>query len=444
MFRTVGEGPAVNRTKRSVRTEGSWLQNLLDNLSGKSATSAHARVVSKRRTAWLRVDVPLLLILISLVIFGLIILASASYDYSYWYYDHPGTIFFRQLLWLALGVVAMIVMFFIDYHHFQKVALPALGVTLILLVAVFFVDEIRNGAIRTLFGGSGQPSELAKLVTVVYLSVWLTAKGDQLRSISFGLAPLGVILGLVAGLIAIQPDFSAVVTIFILGVIMFFIAGGNMRHIGVLISFSLFVGYLIVRFTGKGLSRLQDYLAGLESPINATDQVVRSFGAFVEGGWLGVGIGNSQTKLIGLQVPHTDSIFAVVGAETGVVGSFLLVLLFTLLLWRGIRIARNAPDQLGALLAGGMTLWIAIEAFINMAVMVNLLPVAGNALPFVSSGGSNLVTTLAAMGVVMNVARSSIEQKEEKGAFFDAVVSLRRRDGGRRVSSARRTASPRR
>jgi cell division protein FtsW len=191
------------------------------------------------------------------------------------------------------------------------------------------------------------------------------------------------------------------------------------------------------------MDRIIAFLDGIKSPINGPDQIVNSMSAFVEGGWRGVGFGNSETKLIYLQVPHTDSIFAVVGAETGVVGSLLMVILFSLLLWRGIQISRRAPDMLGMLLAGGMTIWLAIEAFLNMAVMVSLLPVLGNALPFISYGGSSLITSMAAVGVLMSVARSSIQIKEEKGAFSDAVVSLRGRNGGRRVSSPRRSTSHR-
>ena len=158
-------------------------------LSGRPTTTAQTRAsFRKHRAAWLKLDVPLLLILITLVIFGLIILASASTDYSYYFYDNPATIFLRQLIWLAIGIVVMVVLFFVDYHIFRSLALPALIVTLLALLAVFFANEIRNGAIRTLVGGSGQPSELAKLVTVIYLSVWLQAKGEQLRYINFGLS----------------------------------------------------------------------------------------------------------------------------------------------------------------------------------------------------------------------------------------------------------------
>ena len=166
-----------------------------------------------------------------------------------------------------------------------------------------------------------------------------------------------------------------------------------------------------------------------------------AFEAFVKGGWFGVGIGKAETKLIGLPVPPTDSIFAVVGEETGVFGALSLVGLYVLLLWRGLTISRRAPDQLGALLAAGLSLWIALEAFINMAVMVNLLPFAGNALPLISSGGSNMIVSLAAIGILLNISRLSERKKEENGKLFDAVVDLRRRDRRRSVSSAGRAAS---
>ena len=141
-----------------------------------------------------------------------------------------------------------------------------------------------------------------------------------------------------------------------------------------------------------------------------------------------------MTKVIGLPVPPTDSIYAVIGEETGVFGSVALVICYVLFFWRGIRVASRAPDDLGALLAAGLSLWIAIEAFINMAVMVNLMPFAGNALPFISYGGSNLVVSLAAVGILLNVSRLSVQNMEDQGRLFGAVVNLRWRDRGRRVS----------
>ena len=174
-------------------------------------------------------------------------------------------------------------------------------------------------------------------------------------------------------------------------------------------------------------------MAGLRDPIQGSYHVRRALEAFVKGGWFGLGIGNSDTKLTGLPVPPTDSIFAVVGEETGVFGATVLVALYVVFLWRGLAIARRAPDILGSLMAAGLTLWISMEAFINMAVMVNLAPFAGNALPFISAGGSNLIVSLAAVGILMNISRLSLQRKEANEKVFDAVVDLRRRDRRRRV-----------
>ena len=176
------------------------------------------------------------------------------------------------------------------------------------------------------------------------------------------------------------------------------------------------VGWLIVQISPTASLRITDYIAGLKDPTKGSAHVLWSFEAFVKGGWLGVGIGKAETKLIGLPVPPTDSIYAVVGEETGVFGALGLVFLYGLLLWRSLKIARRAPDELGSLLAAGLGIWIAMEAFINMAVMVNLLPFAGNALPFISSGGSNLVVSLAAIGIMLNISRLSTRRKKKMGS----------------------------
>ena len=159
-----------------------------------------------------------------------------------------------------------------------------------------------------------------------------------------------------------------------------------------------------------------------------------------------MGIGKAEAKVTGLPVPPTDSIFAVIGEETGIVGVVFLVLLYSGLLWRGLTIARRAPDQMGALLAGGLTFWIVIEALINMASMISLIPFTGNALPLISAGGSSLVMSMASIGIILNVSRLSEKTKEDHGKFFNAVIDLRRRDRGRGISgngSASGVAQPR-
>jgi cell division protein FtsW len=393
------------------------------------------------RVAQLKIDVPLLLVVITLVIFGLIMVYSASYDYSTSWYGNPTTIFYRQLIWLAIGCCIALVLTFMDYHYWKQLAVLAMAGTILLLLGVLFVDEVLNGASRTFYRGSIQPSELAKLVTVIYLSVWLYAKQAQLDKVSFGLIPLAAILGILGGLIVIQPDLSATVTIVVLGGLMFFLAGGDLRQIGLLLIITLVVGWIVVQVSPTGSQRITDYIAGVKDPTEGSYHVRRAYEAFVKGGWLGVGLGKAETKLTGLPVPPTDSIFAVVGEETGVMGALALVGLYVAFLWRGLTISRRAPDDLGALLAAGLSLWVAWEAFVNMAVMVNLLPFAGNALPLISAGGSNLWVTLAAIGVLMNISRLSEKRREDDGNLFNAVVNLRGRDRRRSVSGAGRSAS---
>jgi cell division protein FtsW len=201
------------------------------------------------------------------------------------------------------------------------------------------------------------------------------------------------------------------------------------------------IGWIVVQFSVTGQDRVDSFLAGLQDPTNASYHVQRSFEAVIKGGIFGVGLGQADTKLTGLPFAPTDSIFAVVAEELGLFGSFVLMCLYGALVWRGLVIARRAPDMLGTLLASGMAFWIGIEALINMSVMVGLMPFAGNALPFISAGGSNLVSTLCAIGIMLNISRQSSEQtrlEENEWRSFSAVIDLRRRDRRRGVSRARR------
>lgn len=387
-------------------------------------------------------DMPLLLTVIALTVFGLIMLYSASFDYSFNEYGSAAYMFLRQLRWLGIGVVAAFILSLFDYHLWRKLIVFAMLGTIGLLVAVLLINEIRLGATRTLFEGSYQPSELAKLMAVIYLSVWLYAKRDELHRVGFGLIPLGVILGVIGGLIYLQPDLSAAGTVLILGGLLFFLAGADIKQIVFLLALALVIGWVVVQFSDTGRDRVGSFIAGFQNPTDASYHVRRSFEAIVRGGVFGVGVGQANTKLTGLPFAPTDSIFAVVAEELGLFGSALLIALYGALIWRGLVVARRAPDMLGTLLASGVTFWIALEAVINMAVMVGLMPFAGNALPFVSAGGSNLVSTLCAVGIVLNISRQGVETRnleEDEWRSFGAVVDLRRWNGRRRVSRSRRS-----
>ena len=241
-----------------------------------------------------------------------------------------------------------------------------------------------------------------------------------------------------------QPDLSAAITIFILGGMLFFLAGGDIKQIIFVVVVAVFVGWVIVWFNPTGNERMGTYLPGLKDPLEASYHVQRSLGAFVKGGWWGAGISAGTVKLNYLPLPHSDSIFAVVGEELGVWGSILMVFLYGMILWRGLVIARNAPDDLGRLLAAGLSFWLVMEAFFNMSGMLGLLPFAGNALPFVSAGGSSLIISMMAIGILLNISRLSVEERaKEERRNFSEIVGLRRRDRRGRVSRSRRTRTAR-
>ena len=386
-------------------------------------------------------DIPLLLTIVALLVFGLVMLYSASWDFSLGVYGDPMKMLTRQVLWMVMGVFSAAILARFDYHHWRKLVLLAMAITIVLLIGVLLLSEIRFNAKRAYIDGSVQPSELAKLVSIIYLAVWMFSKRQSLQNIQLGLIPLGMILGIVGGLIYLQPDLSAAGTVLILGGLLFFLAGGDLKQISVLLIAALLMGWLVVKASPTGAERVSDFVNGIKDPTQASYHVRRSFEAIVNGGFLGTGIGRGVTKLLGLPVPPTDSIFAVVAEELGLIGSMVLIGLYSALVWRGMVIARRAPDMLGTLLASGMALWIGLEALINMAVMVGLMPFAGNALPFVSAGGSNLVVSLAAIGILLNISRQSgvTVEKGNDWRSFGAVVDLRWRNRRRRVSRARRS-----
>lgn len=402
--------------------------------SNTTLPAIHKRLIS------LGIDLPLLAVSLTLVIFGLLVVYSASTDFSLRIYGSPNYIFSRQLQVLLISLVGAVVLALLDYRFWIKLAVPAMLVTIGLLVVVLFISDERHGAVRTLWEGSIQPSELAKLVVIIYLSVWMFNKKEVLQDIQFGLIPLGLILGLIGGLIFIQPDISAVLTVFIIGGTMFFLAGGDIKQIAWMLIVAVFVGFLIVVISPTGNQRLGNFLPGLVDPLEAPYHVRRSLEAFYRGGWVGVGLGNADVKVTGLPVPHTDSVFAVIGEELGVIGCTFLVVLYLVILWRGLGIAKRAKDQLGSLLAAGLSFWILLEAIVNMLVMVNLLPFAGNALPFISAGGSNLMVSLAAIGLLLSISRQSDGKRDENERNVPSVVDLRRWDGGRRVPRTRHTS----
>jgi cell division protein FtsW len=410
-------------------------------------TTVYKPTSERRRSAngiEMKVDAPLLIAVILMVLFGLVMVFSASWEMSFQVHGDHRTMFFRQVLWMVLGVILALVTSFIDYHQYRRFArVGAVALVLALIAVVLFGDE-RFGATRSLANGSIMPSEAAKLGVIIYLCVWLYAKRNQIHKIGFGLIPLGVILGVFGGLIFAQPDISATFTIFMLGGILFFIGGGDLKQVFILVMVAVLFGILVVMLMPTARDRMMGFTSGLANIMEAPFHVRRSVESFVRGGIFGVGIDNAEIKLTSLPFPATDSIFAVVAEETGLIGTTFVIGLYTLFIWRGIQIAKQSSDMLGTLLAAGITFWIAIEACINMANMVGLMPFAGNALPFISLGGSSLVVSLVAVGILMSVVRFSDPVEEQKERRAHALDGLRRSNRRRNQSRPGRASGTRR
>lgn len=417
---------------------------MLQDSSQKPSLITQTQELAEKTQRWLRlgIDIPLVLAVITLLLFGLLMVYSASWKFSIQLDKPAAYMFIRQIVWVVLGTFLAVLLSRIDYHKYEKFLLPLIFATFAMLIFVLALRDTRLGADRTLLFGSIQPSELAKFITILYLSFWLNKHKPVLNDFALGIVPMLFILGMNAGLVLLQPDISAGATIIVLGGILFYIAGGDMRKIVLVIFFTAAIGAVIVAISATGRTRMMDYINGLQNPIMASYHVQRSLEAIVKGGFFGVGIGRATTKFTGLPVAPTDSIFAVIAEETGLMGAIFVVGLFLVILWRGLYIANKAPDPLGKLLAAGLTIWIFMEAGINMGVMVNLLPFAGNALPMISAGGSSMTMTMMSLGIILNIARTTNGVIPERRPA-SAIVNLRGRDRRGSLSRSGRFESPR-
>lgn len=377
-----------------------------------------------------RTDPWLLMIVATMILLGLVMVYSASWDVSWRLYGDPNELFRRQLINLAYGMVVLVAAVSFPIRWLRKLALPIIGICVLALLLVLIINT-GDGPRRAILGASVQPSEMAKLGLIIYLAVWMESKGSRLSEWRYGFLPLMTIIGIVGGLILLQPDLSAVLTIAVVALTMFYLAGSRLSQTFSIAAGSAVIGYVLVRLTNTGRARWDDYLAGLVNVEAASYHVQHSLQAFFAGGLLGRGLGASREKFGLLPAPHTDSIFAVLGEELGLAGALFVLLMFLAFLRRGFKVATEADDRLASLLAGGVTFWIGVEAFVNMSVLLGMLPFAGNALPFFSFGGSSLLVTLAGVGLLLNVSRQS---KSKSKVAYVSPTGIGRRDGRRRVS----------
>lgn len=369
-------------------------------------------------------DMPLLIFILVLLAIGLVMLFSASYAYSYYYYGNSYFFITRQAAFAVFGVAAMLVISTFDYHHFHKLSVVVFGIAVFLLVFLLVcryahIESIarpEGDATRWLDFGivSFQPSEIAKFGLIVLLAHMISRNLDRMDTFRYGVVPYVAVMGLVAVLIYLENHLSATLIILMLGAILMFVGGTKPRWF-IIGGIVLAVGLTLLLLTKGGyqMNRITIWLDPFSTELDRdlTHQTRQSLYAIGSGGLLGVGLGQSRQKYLYLPEPQNDFIFAIVCEELGMVGALVIIVLFALLIWRGVYISIHAKDKFGMLLGLGITFQVGLQAVLNICVVTNTIPNTGISLPFFSYGGTALLMLLGEMGILLNISRSSNIEK---------------------------------
>ncbi len=365
-------------------------------------------------------DLPFLFLTLVLLVIGLVMMFSASYAYAYYHFGNSYYFIERQAAFAVIGVIAMIALSYFDYHHFHKFAIPILLFSYMLLVVVRFMPA--SGGVHRWITvgplGQFQPSEIAKFAIVLIFAHLISLNFNRMSTFRYGVLPYLLILGTTAALLLWEPHVSATVIIVALGAVMLFIGGVRLRWFGVafggigavmvyLVAFKKEFSYASTRVIGW----LDPFTNASEELIQKTWQTRQSLYAIGSGGLLGLGLGQSRQKFLYLPEPQNDFIFAIVCEELGFIGALIIVVLFAMLVWRGVSISLRAKDKFGMLLGIGLVLQVGLQVILNIAVVTNTIPNTGISLPFFSYGGTSLVVLLAEMGIVLSISRTSSIEK---------------------------------
>lgn len=361
------------------------------------------------------IDPWLILAFLGLLFIGIVMVYSASIASAYAYYGTPYYYAEREIIWAGLGLIGLTVAIRIPYKIWQRYALPLFGVSLVMLAIVLVphLGHTSHGARRWFSLGSGieiQPSELIKLTMAMYMAAWLATKGERVRDFKATFVPFSMMVGTVALLIIKEPDLGTGIVLVLTMFAVFYVAGANPLHmISVGVVASLMAWLMINRSTYQ-YNRLTAFMDPWKHATTIGYHTIQALLALGSGGPFGVGLGNSVQKYV-LPAPHTDSILAVIGEEWGLLGTCVVLLLFMVIAYRGIHIAIHAPDSFGRFLAAGITSWITFQALMNYAVITSSVPFTGVPLPFISYGGTSLILTMAAVGILLNISRYSTGEK---------------------------------
>ena len=356
-------------------------------------------------------DFPLVLITMGLVIFGIIMVFSASYYYSL---SHDGTPFSylkKNVMWAVLGTGLMMFMAVFDYRKLRKFAVPIIIISgfLLILVLVPGIGIVRNSASRWLGVGSFtiMPGEIAKLAVIIFVAAYFSTRPGRILSVKEGILPMLLLCGIFGGLIMRQPNLSTAITLVAIVLVMMLVAGMEWKYLGgaTLVGIAGLLAILTVGRHTFWYDRITSFTDPFKDALGEGFQVTQSLMALGSGGLFGLGLGKSIQKNLYLPEPQNDFILAIIGEELGYIGVIILLLVYMLLIWRGLHIAINATDQFGMLLATGITAMIGIQVILNIAVVTSSMPPTGIILPFVSYGGNALMIFMGSIGILLNISR---------------------------------------
>jgi cell division protein FtsW len=356
----------------------------------------------------LKSDRLLFLSAILLLSFSIVMVYSASAVPAMTRYQQPYLFVMKQAMWGTLGMALLAVVMRIDYRHYREPAFiwSCLGVVLLGLVGVLFMAPVNNARRWFSLGGLGiQPSELAKLSAIVFIAALLERRMARINELGHALLPIGIVVGVMVGLVLLEPDFGTAMSLALIAGVMIFAAGLKYAYIVTAALLALPVVGLLVMGSDYRSRRILSFLNPWDDPLGGGYQIIQSLIAVGTGGISGRGLMNGVQKLFYLPEAHTDFIYSVISEEFGLIGATAIVICFCAIAWRGARIALHAPDAFGAFLALGLTTMIAAQAFMNISVALGLMPTKGIPLPLVSFGGSSLLINLIGMGVLLNVSQ---------------------------------------
>jgi len=365
-------------------------------------------------------DFYLFAIVIILLTIGICMVFSSSFIMADKWYGDSYYFLKKQIIYAIIALIVFLFSTNIDYHHYKKISKPLLILSIILLSAVFIpgIGRSAGGAIRwinlRLF--SFQPSEIAKFALILYMAESMSRKDiKDLKTFARGILPSLVVIGTIFILILKEPDFSTALIVLGISFVMLFIGGTRITQLFTLIVASIPIGTLILLKEEYRKVRLLAFLDPWKDPLDSGFHVIQSLLALGSGGITGIGLAESRQKYFYLPDQHTDFIFSIIGEELGFIGTLSIIILFTLLLWRGYRISIRSTDHFGCLLAAGITFIIAFQSMINIGVVTKMLPTTGIALPFISFGGTSLIVNMFCIGILLNISRFRVRKDTEDG-----------------------------